>query len=264
MTPTLTHGTASLILHILDGDGRIDAFKAETEADATALIARALDTLRQAGCTRALGPIGLDTWSPYRAIIETDDTPTFPGEPATPLFYADCFIRNGFSPIETYRSTLDTDLKLPTRAPLPGLAISEWHRANPAADLAAIHLLAHAAFSDAPFFAPIDLERFSALHAPLLAGISSRYALLGRDETGAIVACLLGYPSPSGLVLKTLMSKRRGAGSALVDEFYRRAITDGHAAIIHALMHEDNRSTRMSAKRNGRVFRRYALFGRAL
>lgn len=264
MTDTLFHGSASLSLRRSSAEGRIDAFSAETEADGAALIAEAVQAFRDMGCTRAVGPIGQDTWDPYRLVIESDGTPPFSGEPANPLFHVGCFMANGFTPVETYRSTIDTDPQPPVRQPLADLFISEWDRTNPEDDMAAIHALSNTAFAAAPFFAPIDLTRFTALMAPLLSSIPSRYALLGRDGTGEIVSCLLGYPTPSGLVLKTLMSKKSGAGGALVDEFYRRAIADGQGAIIHALMHEDNRSARMSENRNGRVFRRYALFGRDL
>lgn len=264
MSETLRLGAASAELLVVGEEGRIGGFVAETQADGTALIAQACEILREKGCTRALGPIGADTWGPYRLVIESDGTPAFPGEPDTPEYDVACFAENGFAPVQTYLSTIDTDMTPPTRGPLPGLTIGEWGGGDADADMAAIHALSNAAFAGAPFFAPIDLARFTALQAPLLAAIPSRYALVGRNGNGDIVACLLGYPSTAGLVLKSLMSGMAGAGSALVDEFYRRAIADGHKAVIHALMHEDNRSRKMSEKRHGRVFRRYALFGRAL
>ncbi|MFA7433463.1 MAG: hypothetical protein WCZ72_07100 [Gemmobacter sp.] len=259
----LTEGTAALELHVMGEEGRIGAFRAGTEPEGTALIARALDALRAEGCTRALGPIGRDTWGPYRLVVETDGTPGFAGEPGNPAFHVDCFTRNGFAPVAHYLSAIDEAPQIPRRDPPDWLKIGEWDPANPAGDLAAIHALANTAFADAPFFAPTGYDRFAALHAPLLATLPPRYCLTGRVG-GEIVACLLGYPSPAGLVVKTLISTRKGAGGALLDEFYRRAVADGQQAVIHALMHGDNLSARMSEGRNARVFRRYALFGRAL
>lgn len=264
MTHALANDAARLVLYLDGPEGRIDGFAAQTLEAGRDLLARALDVLGEAGCARALGPIGPDTWGPYRLVIESDGTPAFPGEPQNPLFYADCFADAGFSPVATYRSTLDTDPKRPERAPPADLRIGEWNPDNPDADIEALHALAQEAFAGAPFFRPIPLERFSALHAPLLASLPPRYCLVGRNAGEKIVSALLGYPSAAGLVLKSLMSARPGAGSALVDEFYRRAVADGQRAIVHALMHEANRSTGMSRRREARPFRRYALFGRAL
>ena len=265
MTQSLQIGSASCMLHVCNGEGRISAFTAGTPAEGKAMIAEAERHLRKSGCRTILGPIGADTWGAYRLVVETDDTPAFPGEPDNPAFFVDCFTENGFEPVAHYVSAIDQNPIRPTRRRPPDLAVDEWNPSNPAEDLAVLHAIANAAFAKAPYFAPIDLERFAAIHAPLLASLPPRYCLLGRDtHSGAIVSSLLGYPSPAGLVLKSLMAVRPGAGSALVDAFYDRAIEDRHTAVVHALMHEDNTSTRMSTKRNGRVFRRYALFGKTL
>ncbi|WP_404404829.1 hypothetical protein [Pelagibacterium halotolerans] len=265
MTEQLSHASASCTLLWIGNEGRISDFHAETPADGTALIATALQRLRDIGCTRVLAPLGRDTWSAYRLVVETDGTPAFPGEPDNPPFFVECFAANGFSAVAHYVSTIDMAPAPPTRPCPADLVIDEWNAARPEQDLAAIHAIANQAFAEAPYFAPIDLERFTAIHRPLLSSLPPRYCLLGRDAaTRAIVSCLLGYPSAAGLILKSLMAVRPGAGSALVDAFYARAIADGYRAVVHALMHEDNRSTRMSAKRNACIFRRYALFGRSL
>ncbi|WP_332711947.1 hypothetical protein [Pelagibacterium mangrovi] len=265
MTETILHASASCSLLVKGREGRIFAFDTKTAEDGTALIADALARLAEAGCSTVLGPIGEDSWGSYRLVVESDSTPAFPGEPDTPLFFVDCFTANGFIPVAHYISTVDTAPQPSVRPAPADLAIGEWNRDNPEADMAAIHAIANSAFAAAPYFEPIGFDRFKAIHAPLLASLPSRYCLVGRDAaSGEIVSCLLGYPSAAGLVLKSLMTMRPGAGSALVDEFYRRAIDDGQSRIVHALMHEDNRSTRMSSSRQGRVFRRYGLFGRDL
>lgn len=259
--------TGAARCEILTGStvGRISDFACEDRQDGIELIAQALERLKAAGCTSVLAPIGQDTWGTYRLVVETDGTPVFPGEPDNPLFYVECFTANCFAPVANYVSTIDTAPEPAIRKRPENLLIEEWGQNQHPTDLERICTIANAAFAKAPFFEPIGFEQFSAIYTPLLASLPPRYCLIARNRaTGEIVSCLLGYPSAAGLVLKTLMAAQSGAGAALVDEFYDRAVEDGATAVIHALMHDDNVSTRMSANRNGRVFRRYALFGRDL
>jgi GNAT superfamily N-acetyltransferase len=54
-----------------------------------------------------------------------------------------------------------------------------------------------------------------------------------------------------------------GLGTLLMDRCHAAADALGYTRAIHALMHEDNRSLRVS-RRYTRPMRRYALFGRSL
>jgi GNAT superfamily N-acetyltransferase len=53
-----------------------------------------------------------------------------------------------------------------------------------------------------------------------------------------------------------------GLGGHLLDRVDEAARLRGFGAVVHALMHEDNRSRAMSDRRGARVFRRYVLFER--
>jgi hypothetical protein len=52
-------------------------------------------------------------------------------------------------------------------------------------------------------------------------------------------------------------------GGVLVAQVHRRAHEGGYRRVIHALMHDDNRSRRLS-DRFARPIRRYALFAKKL
>jgi len=53
-----------------------------------------------------------------------------------------------------------------------------------------------------------------------------------------------------------------GLGSVLIDQFQQAARRLGYRRVVHALMHEGNRSRQMVA-RFGRPMREYTLFARA-
>ena len=66
------------------------------------------------------------------------------------------------------------------------------------------------------------------------------------------------------MVCKTVavLPRARGHGLAnhMLDRLRWSARRRGFHQLVHALMHVENFSTRMSARNGGRIFRRYALY----
>ena len=98
------------------------------------------------------------------------------------------------------------------------------------------------------------------------------FKLLAEKE-GQLVGFMFGFPDLNQArrgrrvdtaIAKTLAVRpgRTGAGlgSVLLDQFHQAAARLGFRRVIHALMHQDNRSMKIS-RRTGRIFRRYALYG---
>jgi hypothetical protein len=122
-------------------------------------------------------------------------------------------------------------------------------------------------------FTPIDFDGFAALYRPALSKVVPELVLFAEDERGEAVGFLFGFPdwaegtaSPRAAILKTYatLTPGAGAGSVLADAFTDRARRLGFQTVIHALMHEDNRSLRHSHRLGGSPFRRYALFAQSL
>ena len=69
---------------------------------------------------------------------------------------------------------------------------------------------------------------------------------------------------PARLVFKTLATapwaRRRGLGADLADRIHDLARQQGYREVVHALMHADNASLRLSERFGGRPFRRYGLY----
>jgi hypothetical protein len=249
----------------------LGAFFCEDAAAGAALIAEATRQLAAEGYGAALGPMDGDTWAAYRLVVESDGRPPFFLEPSNPPHYPAAFEEAGFSIVSRYISSVRDLDALADARPLPqGVGLRPLNPSNAEADLRAIHALSLTAFAYNAFYKPIGEERFLSSYRPVLPVLDPDLVLLAEDEAGDLLGFLFGLPnlaegsSPSAAILKTYASLRKGLGSALAAELHARAHAKGYATVIHALMHEDNLSARHSSNLGGRVFRRYALWGRRL
>ena len=84
--------------------------------------------------------------------------------------------------------------------------------------------------------------------------------------TPDVIEIARGAP-PRTAIIKTLAvlpdRNYAGLGTLLTDRSHAAAAASGYERMIHALMHESNRSRKISAH-TGHTMRRYALFGRRL
>ena len=264
MTLAIHDDARCVILLPRDGSAaRITDFGAADEESALRLLEACASWCT--GRPGMLGPIGADTWSDYRFVVESDGQRPFIGEPQHPDWYPGVWERAGFAPVSTYASAIDErprDL-VRTDRPVPAEA-RRWSADGSKEVLEDIHRISELAFSRAPYFAPIAREVFVDRFAKTLSGPAGRHSAFATID-GAVVGYVLGYPDGrGGHVLKTLVSMRPGVGTQMIETFYDMAIEAGSTHVVHALMHEDNHSLAMSRRLGARVFRRYALFGKDL
>ena len=276
----------------VDGDdarvGRIGHVQWTTEADGAGLLAAALDRLRSETVGRAVGPLDGSTWFGYRVVTDPapdggEALPPFALEPWPPPQVAGAFAAVGFAPVARYLSSrVDAlpDESARLGAEVEGLAaagvtIRPFRAGDAEAELRALHPLLLAAFAENPFYAPLDLGRFLALYRPLLAHVNPDLVLVAEAE-GRPVGVVLALPdaaqaargeSVDTVLVKTLAvapeARGRGLGGTLVRAAQEAARAKGFRAAIHALMHAENDSARIS-RHLGRPIRRYALLGREL
>lgn len=245
------------------------------------LLHRACESLRQSGCRMAVGPIDGSTWRSYRFVTERGDEPPFFLEPHHPASWPATFARAGFETLSTYVSALATDLErlepdtIHAEACLSRSAVRIRHLDMAFLDreLARIHTMCLESFRDNFLYAPLPLAEFRDLYLRLWPCTHPELILVAeceREPVGFVFALPDQTSAESRgatLIVKTLAvvphMRGRGLGNVLVTEVQRRAAALGFSRAIHALMHEANPSTRIS-RRHARVFRRYALFARAL
>ncbi|HEU0015281.1 MAG TPA: GNAT family N-acetyltransferase [Longimicrobium sp.] len=231
------------------------------------------------GARRVLGPLNGSTWGRYRLALppepgEGPAEPSFLSEPWNPPEYPRHFAQAGFRVAAAYESAIVRDLSAPEprrdelaeRLRARGVTIRPLALDDFDAELESIFGLTREAFAESPFYSPIDFPEFLARYAPLRPLLDPELVRLAHDGDGRLLGYVFAFPDrlqPGRVVLKTLATaaaaRGLGLGTFLTDEVRRIAHERGDAAVIHALMHADNTSVRIS-RHSGEVFRRYALY----
>jgi len=257
--------------------GLVGHYAAADEAAATALLTEALDRLRSAGCSYAIGPMDGATWFSYRFVTDGTDRPPFFLEPAHPEAYPDHFTDNGFSPVEKYVSAQAPALNDEPPSPPPiDVAVRSLDLEHPDRELSRLYDLVVESFAENVLYTPIEESRFVRLYRGLLSAVDPSLVRLAETPRGRLVGFAFLVPDHAQaareepvdtVVAKTLAVHPevagQGLGGWLVAEAQWTAYQQGYTQAIHALMHASNRSRRIS-QHYGDAVRRYTLFGREL
>jgi GNAT superfamily N-acetyltransferase len=135
-------------------------------------------------------------------------------------------------------------------------------------ELNLLYRVSLAGFAGNFLYQPIPEEQFYALYRPIQPYVRPELVLIAERD-GDPAAFLFAIPDhdPENFIIKTLAAHPRyagrGLGTVLIQHANRAASALGFRHAIHALMHDENQSTRISA-RQAEVFRRYTLYSRRL
>jgi GNAT superfamily N-acetyltransferase len=271
-----TNSTPSLLNQCV---GVLGHYAASDSSAGTTLLNHATEQLRHRGLKSVVGPMDGNTWRRYRLLTRRGEEPVFFLEPDNPDDWPDHFAAAGFSPVARYFSALNQDLSVTdprvpaalARLENSGVKIRQIDPARFEEELKAVHELSTDAFSDNFLYTPIDQAEFLVMYAPLKQHLRPQLVLLAEKDS-QLVGFMFGLPdllqARRGEKITTAIAKslavrpgRTGAGlgSILMDQFQQAARGLGFSRVIHALMHEDNRSLMISA-RFGQPFRQYTLY----
>ncbi|MBA3890578.1 MAG: GNAT family N-acetyltransferase, partial [Gemmatimonadaceae bacterium] len=260
--------------------GHFDAVDAQAGTDLLGVVVAGLNA---EGAVRVIGPMNGSTWHRYRLALPAEagdvDAPPFLGEPLNPGGYPAMFAAAGFHVAASYESRISTDLG--TENPRAraaeealaarGITIAPVDLARFDDELADLHALSVRAFPENRYYSPIAVDEFRALYTPMRAMIDPALVLLARGPERQLVAYVFAYVDPlsardgrpTRLIVKTLATdpawRGIGLGAVLVERLHDAARSRGLDAIIHALMHADNNSVKISAH-TAQVCRRYVLY----
>lgn len=257
--------------------GLVGHYAAADAETADALLTRALDRLHDAGCSYAIGPMDGATWFTYRFVTEGTDRPPFFLEPHHPPSYPEHFVEAGFSSLTQYVSAYVPDLNPdPPGAPPFDVTVRALDLQAPDAELSRLYGLVTDSFAENFLYTPIAEDRFSRLYRGLMPSIDPSLVRLAEASDGRLVGVAFLVPDRlqapreepvDTVVVKTLAVHPdvagQGLGSWLLAEAQWQARQQGHEHALHALMHETNRSRRIS-RHYGDIVRRYTLFGQEL
>jgi GNAT superfamily N-acetyltransferase len=263
--------------------GVLGHYAASDAAAGARVIARACDRLKQHGFRQVVGPMDGNTWRRYRLITWRGSEPPFAMEPDNPDDWPGHFQAAGFSPLAHYFSAINRDLsatdpRIPPallRFESEGIKFRSIDMSRYLEELKAVHELSLEAFSDNFLYTPIAQAEFLAMYAPLQPLLRPEFVLFA-EKNSRLIGFIFGIPDfaqsqrqePVTTVIAKSMAVRpgregAGLGSVLMDQFHQAAHIAGFTRVIHALMHESNRSRRISS-RSGHTIRRYTLFARNL
>jgi GNAT superfamily N-acetyltransferase len=269
---------------VMDGSriGAIGGFAARDEQAAKHLLHGAEDSLRDAGCRIAVGPMNGNTWRRHRYVTESDGRGPFLLEPRNPDEYPDWWRRAGFGELSRYSSSVieldgQTTVEpwLEERLESSGLAIRPLDPNHYDDDLRRIHAISLRSFTANFLYTPLEeadvLEAYRKVRGQVdpdfvriaeRAGAPCGFVFAIRD-----LEAVARGETPA-LIVKTLAvdpdSRSTGLGSLLVDQVQRIGFDKGYREAIHAMQYHTNTSLKITARCKGRVFRRYALFSKPL
>ncbi|HEY7982997.1 MAG TPA: GNAT family N-acetyltransferase [Ktedonobacterales bacterium] len=264
--------------------GLIGHYAARDATAAARLLRHACDELRRHGCTLAVGPLDGNTYQRYRFVTERGAAPPFLLEPDNPDDWPAQFGASGFVPLARYCSVLQERVAPPDerlrriaqRQADAGIRIRALDLARFDADVRALYGVVAASFARNLLHTPITAEAFVAQNSALRPYVVPGLVLLAERD-GEAVGMLFGLPDwlegqraprVTTAILKTVAVRPEYAGRGLVAALLARAMEAalelGYTRVIHALMHEDNRSLRLSQLYGSAVMRRYMLFAREL
>jgi GNAT superfamily N-acetyltransferase len=248
-----------------------------------AILDAATRQLAVQGCTFAIGPMDGNTWRRYRLVVEPGTEPPFFLEPTNPPDWPTHYSAAGFTPLAHYFSAINIDLSrrnervgaVAERLAQVGVTLRVVDLAHFERDLHRIYSVAEIAFREAFLYTPLPEPDFAAQYHRIRQFVRPELVIVaehGERTVGFafsipdVLELARGGP-PRTAILKTLavLPERAyaGLGSLLTDRSHEAARASGFERVIHALMHESNRSRNISAH-TGRHLRRYALFGQHL
>jgi GNAT superfamily N-acetyltransferase len=263
--------------------GLIGHFAVANAVSAGLLLGRACAELAARSCTLAVGPMDGSTWRHYRLMTEGRGEPAFFLEPWNPPDWPRHFIDSGFVALANYfsASTKDLDQVDPKatvaaqRLETLGVTLRMLNLARLDQDLWQIYMVAASSFRGSFLYQPLPESEFLDTTRALRPWLRPELIWIAEHE-GSAVGFLFALPdalrgsnggSIDTAIIKTIAvlpdRRYRGLGSWLTLRSHRAAREAGCRRMIHALMHESNRSRNISA-RYAIPFRRYTLFARSL
>lgn len=263
--------------------GVIGHYAADSIEAGKVLLDSALEMLAMRECTFAVGPMDGNTWRRYRLVVDRGPEPPFFLEPTNPDDWPRHYEAAGFTPLAHYFSSINADLSwrdervaaAAERFANAGITLRQVDLTRFEQDLHRIYSVAEVAFRDAFLYTPLAESAFAAQYQRIRQFVRPELVIIAEQNDRAVgfvfsipdvLETARGAP-PRTAIIKTLAIlpdlSYRGLGSLLTDLSHAAAAALGYERVIHALMHESNRSRNISAH-TGAQLRRYALFGRRL
>jgi len=251
------------------------------ESIALALLDRAIQYAKNQGFSKLIGPMNGSTWASHRFNI-CGSNPLFFTEVPQPLTYLNYWKKSGFLESDFYYSfiqELDPNqfqfVNPSTKQRLIDMQIQikSLNMNRFEEEMEEIYEFSLKVFKENSHYSPVSKEGFMSRYLPIRHLLDPRFVLQAFSEKGERIAlffCLHDFYDSSGktLIVKTIArlpdSIYSGISHWLYEQIQTQALALGYERIVHAFVHENNRSRTISEGYRSRVIRTYALFERSV
>jgi hypothetical protein len=244
------------------------------------LLNRAEQIAKELACTILLGPMNGSTWDSYRFCLETALPDYFSEQPCMDWF-SKHWEEYGFTVREKYITTIDHQmthdapeiLEREKTVLTQGITIRQIAGEGYKQEMPRLFEFCTRTFSANVLYSGITEERFYAKHIGLDAHMHAETTLIAENRDKEIVGlifCFVDHFSKQEkrLIIKTIARDPapgyRGLPQVMGNFATRYAARNGFNALLHAFMHERNRSVKLSELFSGEIWKRYALFQKVL
>lgn len=264
--------------------GLIGHYAASDIETARLLFQHVCAELAHQGCTLAIGPLDGNTNRRYRLLSERGTEPPFFLEPDNPDDWPAHFTTSGFTVLANYYSALQVELdwkdpQLPLLAEQfarEGITLRTLEMDQFEEEVRRISRVVCASFRANFLASPLAEEDLLEQYRPLRPFIRPELILLA-EQSGEVVGFVFSLPdwlqAQRGTTINTFIVKTlavhpdfrsKGLATLLTGRLREIAYNLGYTRAIHALMHEQNISRRVSHANRGKIIRRYTLYARTL
>lgn len=223
-----------------------------------------------------IGPMNGSTWEQHR--LNTKQTQFFFTEYQHLAYYKDLFLENNFETIAHYYSNKSYDiLANQEKANLYnesltsiGVKIRNIDMQNFDNEMKVVYAFCLKAFANNFLYTPISWELFYSKYKNIQHLFNPQYILLAEYE-GNMVGFLFAIhdyynTNEKSIIVKTVArnpdEKFNGLAFVLGDLLQKQAQNDGYVSLIHAFIHEKNKSAQYSKNNfSGSDFNEYELLG---
>ncbi|MBC8144729.1 MAG: GNAT family N-acetyltransferase, partial [bacterium] len=229
---------------------------------------------RHEGYSTLIGPINGSTWHRYRFADPSTSPPFFLDVHNKP-WYVSQWRENGMHEIAEFASTIfdglasygDADPRLQKQRD-GGIVLRQIRVDDIENELRAIHSISIEGFKDNYLYSPISVDDFMALYRPVIPLVRPELVLIAENAEAAPVGFVFAVDNIVERTRRSLVMKSAavlpayrgiGLGHHLLETVHRSAHESGYDQIIHALMHQTNRSTAILSDR-AQPYRTYRLF----
>lgn len=262
--------------------GIIGHYESPFDDSGIQLLEHSINHFQKFGCEQIVGPMNTSTWHDYRLITEclSDDlglpTDLFFGERPNIMSYSSHFRDAGFHTCEITESRITTFLThrskeariLEEKATAEGFRIETIDMGQFNKELYSIYDLCIEAFTQNPYYVEITRKQFLQLYEGIEKIIDPDLVIIIKDSSEQCVGFAFTIPdiyNPSRLIFKTIavsgLLRGKGLGLLLFDKIHLKAAEKGYDAVIHAFMHIDNQSRKLSVEEyRSTPYHRYELF----